>query len=103
MGQPCPGEILEPVRWPLTSGFELLLQSPTVGTQKEMLLSLQGHWLPSQAVVFHSTKHPSSCATQGSGPSTPAEGFGKALGHPAAQDWAGAEGRAPLLWSRVKL
>lgn len=73
-GQPCPGEILEPVRWPPASGFEPLLQSPSTGTQKEKLLPLQGHRIPSQGDVFHSTKHPSSCTTQGSGPSTVAGG-----------------------------
>lgn len=79
-GNRCPGEILEPVRWPLASGFELLLQSPSVGTQKERLLSLRGPRIPSQGIVFPSTKQLSSCAPQGSGPSTPAERLRESTG-----------------------
>lgn len=82
-GQPCPGEILEPMWWPLASDFELLLQSPNVGPQKERLLrllSIQGRRTPSRGFVFHNTKHPSSCATEGSGPSTPAKGLWESTG-----------------------
>lgn len=91
---PCGGH------WPLA--LSCCCRVPTWGHKRKGSCPFRATGSQAKELFFTAPNTPPAVPLRALAPAPQPRGFGKAPGYSAAQVWAGAEARAPLLWPRVK-